>query len=209
MNDVLSAIGTAVIEAGVIGVFLWWAFRQGIEGRISKLLENHKAQLAKSLEEHKVQLASGLHKGNKVFERIDQKRAESLLAVDAAIGECRWLLLDFSPKFTFKLEADAGLDAVSWCFQFQERAKNALECTMRNSLLLPEELEKELLGWYFATQTLAQRLFGAFLEICSADGFKNLQDAEKRARFVHAKDSLIGAQGDWRNYGKATRELQG
>jgi uncharacterized membrane protein YfbV (UPF0208 family) len=208
VQELIGAVLGAITASGVIGAGLWWTLGKGLEGRLAKVLEAYKLQLSKTLEEHKAQLAGELHKRNTVFVRLDQKRADSLLAVDAAVGECSWFLLDFSPKFSFKTDADAGFDAMTWCFQFQDEAQKALQCELRNSLLLPEDLEKDIVGWYFATQTLAQELLGAFVAVRTSNGYNALADQEKRAHFVRAKDALLGEGGPWENYGKATRDLQ-
>lgn len=209
MQELIGSILGAITASGVIGVGLWWTLGKGLEARIARVLETHKLQLAKTLEEHKTHLAGDLHKRNTVFVRLDQKRADSLLAVDAALGECRLFLLDFSPKFSFKTDADPGLDAVTWCFQFQEEAKKALDCALRNSLLLPEDLVTHMFGWYFATQGLAQQLLGVFLQMCASERFKTLSAQQKRAELVRVKDELLGVDGPWKNWGKATRDLQG
>lgn len=207
MGDLIQTIAAAATASGVIGVGLWWTLGKGLEARIQTVLEDYKARLSKLLEEHKANLAAELHKRNTVFERLDHKRAESLLAVDAAVGECRWRVLEFSPKVSFKQDADAGLDAVTWCFELQREALKALECTLRNSLLLPEDLQKQAFGWYLATQALAQQLLAAFLQARSQPTFDALSDAQKRAEFAKLKDECLGA-GPSQHYFKLSLDLQ-
>lgn len=189
IKDIATWAVTVLVSAGTVGGFFWVLLQKALDARFTQLLEKHKVDLAVSL-----------HMQNTVYSRIDQQRSDAVQKINALVRRYRWMLLEFSPKSSFKTGADRtspDTDAIVWCFQLQSQANEVLQTVMDLSMLLPDELVKKILfGWYPLANGMATELIPVFFSVRDSTEFQAGDDNSQRRLLKQAKQEAHVPQQD-------------
>lgn len=195
-SEVSSAVIGGLVGAGAVGGVFWIVLGKGIEARVTKLLDTYRKVLA-----------AQLHKEKTVYSRMDQQRADALQKLNAQIHAHRWEVIDFSPKFTFRVgpdRTDAKSDAIAWCFQQQIAAKRALQISLESSLLLTKDLVANVFTWYQTSNELTTDLVLVFGDASRSEAYANADDDRRRELLREQKDKLMAGRS---SYYEATNRL--
>ena len=127
------------------------------------------------------------HRSNIVFSRLDKERASAIQDIDTALGVFNWHYIEFTPRSPLMHVGNTNplaVIAIAWSIKLGVLAKEVLQTTLRNSLLLDDNLMLPLAAWYHVAHQVASEYTGEFCKLMADPAYKAMDVEQQRSALV-------------------------